>query len=131
DQHPGDEVALIDLMTPYLCGNKFYPQPHNVADDDQRQDLQESEPEHVHQGPVIDAERPCVLQAYVVAAEQQGRHQCNDHNGHRPLHVHMIPYMRSARCNLIRNKKEGSKAVIDGMQLLKAASLFKERLYLF
>ena len=46
-------------------------------------DLQESEPEHVHQGPVIDAERPCVLQAYVVAAEQQGRHQCDDHNNKR------------------------------------------------
>jgi len=43
----------------------------------------------------------------------------------------MIPDMRPAVGNLVRDKKEGGKAVIDGMQLLKAASLFKERLYLF
>lgn len=74
--------------------DEFDAEAHHVRYDDDREHFEEAEPEVLHDGG-FHALGEVVLVPYVEHAEEQGRQQCDDHDGHGPFQVHGVADVRS------------------------------------
>ena len=105
DQQTRHQKALVDLMAAHLRESEFDTEAHRIGDHDDRQHLEEAEPER---SPEFGrhALREEVLVARIVESEQQRRQQRHDHHDHRTLHVVGVADVRAAGRRRVRNEKE-------------------------
>ena len=131
NEYSTHQVALLDFFTFPLRPGKLDAKADDVAHQNLREHSKKTVEEYLKEASGSQcAGSKIVLITYIIHSEEQGRHERYHHKAHYALRIDGIMYAYSAFRSGVGHIEECVHTVVNALEGMKLAVLFKVRAYL-